>query len=360
MEIELDPEVAVMHRPGVLLVHLLKKCNLRCQHCYIEAGPEGQGVLPVQLVKSHLGDLGKLGIGRVFISGGEPFLYRKLPDVLRYITEQPNIELFVSTNGTLIRSAQAKLLKSCGATAQISIDGPPDYHDSFRGFEGAFKRATRGIQALVAVQVPVAVIITVCKDNLNCLPWLAEWAHGLGVNRISVQPLMQLGRGFEVRDRCLSGDELSGLFLQLSDLSHTYRFSRLDFSMSFLSRHLLLNHPCAAYVCNGSHCHRKVKKEIKKLVIREDGTVLPEIPTLDYRFALGNLHDGTLSDLVSHYFEHGYEKFDLLCRTVYKDVMPGWEAPLIPWNEIIAQRSKDFPLLDAPEEYPITVNMKLH
>jgi len=83
-------------------------------------------------------------------------------------------------------------------------------------------------------------------------------------------------------------------------------------------------------------------REIKKLVIREDSTVLPEIPTLDYRFALGNLYQGTLTELVARYFDNGYAQFDRLCRTVYKEVMPTWTSPLIPWNEIVSERSESF------------------
>jgi hypothetical protein len=103
-----------------------------------------------------------------------------------------------------------------------------------------------------------------------------------------------------------------------------------------------MEHPCAAYVCDGSHCHRQVDKEIKKLVIREDGTVLPEIPTLDYRFAIGNLHQGTLTDLLARYFADGYVQFDRLCRTIYQELIPSWSSPFVPWDEIVSQRSRTF------------------
>jgi len=106
------------------------------------------------------------------------------------------------------------------------------------------------------------------------------------------------------------------------------------------SRKFLLAHPCGAFVCKGTGCHRGIPKEIKKLVVREDGTVLPEVPNLSYEFALGNIRDGPLSTLVHRYFCDGYDKFDTLCRTTYNEVLPTWDCVVVPWEQILAERSR--------------------
>jgi MoaA/NifB/PqqE/SkfB family radical SAM enzyme len=340
MSVSHDPVLSPLpHQPGVLLIHLLNRCNLLCQHCYLDAAPWCNTHLPLELVTRSLGEAEQLGISTIYLSGGEPFLYPELPEVLAFVSRQQRLELCVSTNGTLINTAEAALLKDSGASVQVSIDGPEAYHDRVRGSRGTFCRASSGIQQLVTAGVPVTVVITVCQDNMACLSWLAEWAAGMGVERVSVQPLLQLGRGSKIHNKKLSEEQLCDLFLQLSDLGHTYRSRGLRFSLAYRTRRFLLAHPCAAYVCNGTHCHRKVAKEIKKLVIREDGTVLPEIPTLNYRFALGNLHDDTLTELVARYFADGYIQFDRLCRAVYEEVMPTWTPPIVPWDEIVSERS---------------------
>lgn len=338
-----DPGLSPLpHQPGILLIHLLNRCNLRCQHCYLDAAPWCNTHLPLELVIRSLGEVKHLNIGTVYLSGGEPFLYPELPEVLAFFSTQQSFQLCVSTNGTLIGTAEATLLKDNGVSVQVSIDGPEAYHDQSRGSKGAFRYAARGIQQLVAAEVPVIVVITICQDNIVWLSWLAEWAAKMGVERISVQPLLQLGRGSKIRDKKLSEQQLCNLFLQLSDLGHTYRSRGLGFSLAYRTRNFLLAHPCAAYVCNGTRCHRKVAKEIKKLIIREDGTVLPEIPTLNYRFALGNLNEGTLTELIARYFADGYAQFDRLCRTVYEEVMPTWKSPIVPWDEIVSERSWTF------------------
>lgn len=343
MSVDYDPEWSLLpHQPGVLLIHLLNRCNLLCQHCYLDAAPWGNTHLPLEVVIRSLGEVEQLGIATIYLTGGEPFLYAQLPEVLASVSRQKSFALRVSTNGTLIGAEETALLKESGASVQVSIDGPEPYHDRFRGSDGAFRLATNGIQQLVAAGVPVTVVTTVCQDNLAWLPWMAEWASEMRVERISVQPLVQLGRGSNILDKKLSEEQLCDLFLQLSDLGHAHRSRGLRFSLAYRTRSFLLAHPCAAYVCDGTRCHRKVDKEIKKLVIREDGTVLPEIPTLDYRFALGSLHEGTLAELVARYFANGYAQFDRLCRTVYREVMPTWTSPIIPWNEIVSERSWSF------------------
>jgi MoaA/NifB/PqqE/SkfB family radical SAM enzyme len=280
-----------------------------------------------------------LGVKTIYISGGEPFLYSELPDVLSVAAIVPCLQVVIATNGTFIGKDEAILLKRYGVSAQVSMDGPEIFHDAFRGCEGAFKRTAYGIQHLVSSGVPVNVVITICKDNMTTLPWLADWSVENGVREISVQPLLKLGRGNNIRSKALSDEQLCDLFLQISDLGYRYESLGLRFRLSHRTRRFLLEHPCAAYICLGQACHRGVQKEIKKLVVREDGTVLPEIPTLHDRYAIGNLNNGSLGELVNHYLDDGYESFHRLCQTVYHETLCSWQSPLIPWDELISRRS---------------------
>jgi len=107
-------------------------------------------------------------------------------------------------------------------------------------------------------------------------------------------------------------------------------------------RKFLAEHPCGAFVCNGTGCHRGVDKEVKKVVVREDGSVLPEVPNLDHRYSMGKLQDNSLSELVGRYYERGYDDFDRLCRAAYAEVLPAWDCVIVPWEQIIAERSRNW------------------
>lgn len=345
-------EILPRERSGVLHLHLLDRCNLHCEHCYMNAAGNGTRSLPLFLVLRCLGDAERLGIRTVYLSGGEPFLYPGLDAILDTLPGRP-FQPVVCTNGAGIGRERAQRVKASGASIQISIDGEEAYHDAFRGMAGAFRASARGIHEFVQAGVAVSVVITVCQANRNCLPWLAGWAADHGVERVSVQPLQKLGRGAAIASERLTDDQTCELYLRLSDLGQAYRSRGLRFGLNYRARNYLMEHPCAAYVCNGTGCHRGVAKEIKTLVVREDGTVLPEMPTIDPRFALGNAQEAGLDELVARYFREGYADFHRLCRTVFEDVMPGFESPIVPWDEILSERSWEFGRERAPELYQV-------
>jgi MoaA/NifB/PqqE/SkfB family radical SAM enzyme len=343
MSLRDDVEVLPLKQEsGALLVHLLNHCNLRCQHCYMDAAPWRDTFLPFALVFRSLGEAERLGVRTVYLTGGEPFLYPDWAAVLAFAAQQEVFQLVICTNGTRIGPVEAEQLRAGNTSINVSIDGEELYHDSFRGVPGAFRAASQGIRTVVAAGVPVTAVVTICQDNLGCLPRLAEWALEMGIERISVQPLQQVGRGAVIRQKKLTGDQMCDLFMLASDLGYAYRQRGLRFSLNYRSKSYLLAHPCAAFVCNGTRCHRKVAKEIKMLVIKEDGTVLPEIPTLNPRFALGNLREAPLVELVARYFADGYEDFQQLCRTTFNEIVPNFTSPIVPWDEIVSERSWEF------------------
>ena len=116
----------------------------------MDAAPWRDTSLPLELVIRSMGEATRLGIGSIWLSGGEPFLYPDLQEALRFAAGQEGIRVCVSTNGTLIGPEEAALLKDTGVKAQVSVDGPEAYHDEVRGVSGAFRRASRGIEHLAA------------------------------------------------------------------------------------------------------------------------------------------------------------------------------------------------------------------
>lgn len=326
---------------GTLMLHLLGRCNLTCLHCYMDGSPARREQLALPLVVAAIADCPRLAIGALFLTGGEPLLYRGLDEVLGAAAAVPALKVTICTNGTLIKPSDAARLRAIGAKVNVSIDGEESFHDAFRRQRGAFRASERGIRALVEAGVPVDVVTTISRENLGSLATVAAWAAAAGVAQLRVQPLLKLGRGCGIADQRLSIVQTNRLFLELTDLANRYR-GRMRCTLNEVSHRFLMMHPCGAYVCNGSGCHRRVAKEIKKVVVREDGTVLPEIPNLHPRFALGNLEDGPLPVLVSRYFAAGYDRFDQLCRSTYATVMPSWECAVVPWDQIVAERSQSW------------------
>lgn len=335
-------------KSGTLMLHLLGQCNLTCHHCYMEGAPERREKLKLDQVFEAVSECAPLGIATLYLTGGEPLLYPGFEQVLQFAAKIPNLEIVVCTNGTRLTMDHALLMKAAGAKLNISVDGDEQYHDRFRNLPGSFRSTERGLRRAVAAGIPVTVIMTVARGNLALLPEVAEWAANSGVVQFRAQPLLNLGRGTEISDQRLSKFEMDRLLLALTDLANVYGSRGMKINLVGASRSFLRKHPCGAYVCNGTGCHRRVAQEIKKLVIREDGAILPEVTNLSHDFAIGSLGDGPLSVMVKRYFEDGYARFDRLCRATYQEVLPTWESEFIPWDQIVAERSynwKETPLI---------------
>src|SRR5690348_13401806 len=97
-------------RSGTLMLHLLGRCNLKCLHCYMEGSPSRREQLPLQLVLAAIAECERLDIGTLYLTGGEPLLYRGLDDVLRVAADVPDLQITLCTNGMLVTLRHAELL----------------------------------------------------------------------------------------------------------------------------------------------------------------------------------------------------------------------------------------------------------
>ena len=322
-----------------LVLYLLGRCNLECLHCHMEGSPRREERLPLDAVLRAVGECPGLGIEGLTLTGGEPLLYGELDRVLEAAAGVSGLSVTVCTNGTLLTPRLAARFHELGVRVNVSIDGPPEFHDRFRNFAGAFRSSERGVRAAVDAGVPVTIISTISQANFDSLDFLFEWARAAGAGHFMLQPLLNLGRGTGIADQCLSFFQMNRLILHFTDLANRQPEPKMGCQVIGARREFLIQHPCGAFVCDGEGCHRGVRKEIKKLVVREDGTVLPEVPNLSHRYALGRIQDGPLPGLIQRYFESGYNEFDRLCRTAHAEVLPGWDCVIVPWEQIIAERS---------------------
>ncbi len=153
----------IRDRPFDLEFAITYRCNLRCVQCDIwrydqenlHKAREELGVEEIQKIFSSYDGLRVVGI-----TGGEPFLRRDLDLIIEAISEsQKHLEhLFITTNGQLIDIARDKveaILKMKGSIGKefslhvlVSIDGPPEIHDSIRGVRGAYGKARSTLKAL--------------------------------------------------------------------------------------------------------------------------------------------------------------------------------------------------------------------
>ncbi len=169
-------ETRLMHRMGMarppIAVQWLTTmaCDLKCPHCYVSAGCKQQGELSTEEVKRLVIEpMAELGCKELVIAGGEPLLRKDLREVLEY-AHGKGIGWSMHTHGGFVRRNLSWIEKTPPIMVAVSLDGPPAYHDTFRGKEHCFDKAIDAMQALKELGVEEVVAgTTVTRQNSDLL-----------------------------------------------------------------------------------------------------------------------------------------------------------------------------------------------
>lgn len=206
--------------PYYVSVELTKKCDLRCIHCYAEAGPPDVDELPTQRWLRTLRELYTLGTLTVNITGGDPLTHPDFFEVLEFC--EGKFHVIVSTSGYRIDEDTAHKISEYKSIEmiQVSLDGPdPDTHNSIRGRNDSFQRAVTAIQALSeSTEVHVAmVVLPVNEDKIEDTIILAKQ---LGATVFGAGRIYSLGRA---KGRFpLSAEKMIALDKKVTELAHKY------------------------------------------------------------------------------------------------------------------------------------------
>ncbi|MFN3371692.1 MAG: radical SAM protein [Sphingomonadaceae bacterium] len=324
-----------------LMLHLTGRCNLRCRHCYMEGGPDRRDTLATGPVLEAIAAAPGLGVGALYLTGGEPTLHPDLEAVLDAAAALGrSVETTLCSNGTRLTPAFAEGLAQRRFRLNISLDGEAAFHDRFRRLKGSRDAAAGGAAMAIAAGVPLTLVMSVGRTNLGQVEPMIGEALAMGAAAFRAQPLLDLGRGQQLSGDQLAAAELDRLILTLNDWANRLSGS-MAISLIGQSIRYLRAHPCAAYVCNGGGCHRRVEREVKKIVVRETGDILPEATNLSPAFAVGRLGEAPLRQLMLDWLEHDYPRFDDLCRRTYARHVPGWDKAVIPWDQLLAAASHE-------------------
>lgn len=189
--------------PFLVSWNLTKRCNLKCAHCYLDAGElEGAADITTIRAKSVIDEiLGLSPAAMLILTGGEPLLRSDIYEISGYASNL-GLTVVVGTNGALLDDTIVKKLKDSGVKGVgVSVDSPtPAYHDRFRGLSGAWEKTMNGLDALRSAGLDFQIQFTVTKENRGGLRAIIELAHKKGARAINIFFLVCTGRGQNVTD----------------------------------------------------------------------------------------------------------------------------------------------------------------
>jgi AdoMet-dependent heme synthase len=199
-------------RPYVVSWNLTYRCNLACEHCYLDAGGDPQNRTEAFADRSELGTAECFEVVDqiasfapeclTILTGGEPLLRRDILEIAGYAAGK-KLWVVVGTNGVRVTPNLARLLAENGVRGMaLSLDAlDPVRHDTFRRVRGAFENTVAGARILHDAGLPFIVQTTVAQHNAGELAALAEFAHAqLGASVWNLYFLVQTGRGQFVTD----------------------------------------------------------------------------------------------------------------------------------------------------------------
>jgi radical SAM protein with 4Fe4S-binding SPASM domain len=154
----------------------------------------------------------------IHFTGGEPFLYKGLWDVIGYSREK-GYRVAVMTNGCLIKKEDAKKAFDLGVSdIQISLEGPPDLHASIRG-TGTFDAAAKGVDQLVSTGNRVSANVTLSRINVDKIEETIEIAREMGCYGIGFSRMVPCGSGKALLDQFLTSQELKRAYQKINSLN---------------------------------------------------------------------------------------------------------------------------------------------
>lgn len=171
--------------PFEIVWNFTYQCNLRCKHCYENAGSKKRAELSTDEAMQVLDTLSKMagiGLPALSFSGGEPLARKDFFELASYAKKRAGY-VSIASNGTLITKDNAKRIKDLGIDyVEISVDGAaPQVHDEFRQIQGAFAGAMAGVKNCIEEGIDTCIATVIHKDNLAELDKLIDLAKHLNV-----------------------------------------------------------------------------------------------------------------------------------------------------------------------------------
>ncbi len=185
----------------VVVWNCTRQCNLSCIHCYASAdNHKSPGEMDTSAGRAFIRDLADFGVPVILFSGGEPLLRKDL-FLLASQARECGVRIALSTNGTLITDGVAREIERLGfAEVGISLDGIGANNDHFRGKNGAFEAALRGIRDCIALGIRVSLRLTITRHNYQDIPEIFQLVETEGINRVCLYHLAYSGRGSSLRE----------------------------------------------------------------------------------------------------------------------------------------------------------------
>lgn len=175
------------------------RCNNDCSHCY-NARPRNYPEMNIQEWEKIIDQIWDLGIPHIVFTGGEPTLYRGLPDLIAY-AEDKGLITGLNTNGRKLadQSYLFKLVDAGLDHVQITLEShDPEIHDLMVAAPGAWTETIKGLKNVLKTRLYAMTNTTLLTHNATFIIDTLHFLADLGVPTVGLNALIYAGKGENV------------------------------------------------------------------------------------------------------------------------------------------------------------------
>lgn len=209
-----------------LCLHLTRRCNQACVHCYYNSSPGSAGDIDIQTAKDLIFQAKQAEVRRITLQGGEPMLYDGLKELCEF-SKKHGLIVAVVSNGQLISSETINWMKDLVDIVFISIHGDEKYHDNFVCSRGAFDLAIKAVIECSKEGIKTGVLTSVTEDNKEYVSQLTKLLDKHGVDVHGIIYHSEVGRGQSLKS--MNIEKWEHFVSKMRAVQHSLIHTRLRF-----------------------------------------------------------------------------------------------------------------------------------
>ena len=216
-------------------IELSYLCHMKCLHCSSDGTKDKIESISYEEAQMIINSAQKLYVKNIALSGGEPFLWPKLKELIDFIqTKNLNIKIYTSGSSNNFNEIIKKINPTKISMVFSLYSSNPDIHDNITGIKRSYNKTVRAIQASLSMRFKTEIHFVPLKTNYTELIGLAEMANKLGIKKISVLRFVPQGRGAQNHYLILNKEENLELKRQILSLRKSGFSIRTGSPLNFL------------------------------------------------------------------------------------------------------------------------------
>ncbi|MEV6810094.1 radical SAM protein [Streptomyces sp. NPDC051132] len=201
--------------PLSVIIQVTKRCDFDCSFCSEILQMPDPTLEQLDTVRRNLA-----GVGRVFLSGGEPLMRRDFSEVVDIFHGHHIVA--VPTNATHALDHARKIAGKV-AYANVGFEGP---RAAFKRVRGDYDKTMAGVRALQEAGIPLALSAVVYRSTLSVLPYTVQIADVLDATKVKLILPLRKGNALGLADHeFITTDEAQATFARLKELRAEHQWS---------------------------------------------------------------------------------------------------------------------------------------